>query len=375
MRRRACYAAFTTPHHGPELQWPQQSLTPHLPRSILRSPSCVIRATIRCWQTAMTQYDVFNGDADGLCALHQLRLAEPADAVLITGVKGDIALLQHAPAGAGDRVTVLDVSMDANRGPLLAMLARGAAVLYVDHHSSKEIPAHPLLHALIDHSPDTCTGLIVDHHLGGRFRIWAIVAAFGDGFDTRAEQLALSIGLDPDHTAALRELGICLNYNAYGDAITDLVSHPALLYTALHRYTDPFAFMRSEPLYGRIKATRDADLDRAARRSRHLPSVAGQVVLLPDARWSRRVRGIYANQLARANPAQAHALLCARAGGGYTVSVRAPREGPDALRGADGLCRLFEGGGRPAAASIAYLPGPRRDAFIREFETAFGPSR
>ena len=23
-------------------------------------------------------YDVFNGDADGLCALHQLRLAQPA---------------------------------------------------------------------------------------------------------------------------------------------------------------------------------------------------------------------------------------------------------------------------------------------------------
>ena len=38
--------------------------------------------------------DVFNGDADGLCALHQLRLAEPlADAQLVTGVKRDIALL------------------------------------------------------------------------------------------------------------------------------------------------------------------------------------------------------------------------------------------------------------------------------------------
>ena len=33
----------------------------------------------------MKFYDVFNGDADGLCALHQLRLAEPRDAVLVTG--------------------------------------------------------------------------------------------------------------------------------------------------------------------------------------------------------------------------------------------------------------------------------------------------
>lgn len=31
----------------------------------------------------MTHYDVFNGDADGLCALHQLRLADPVDAVLV----------------------------------------------------------------------------------------------------------------------------------------------------------------------------------------------------------------------------------------------------------------------------------------------------
>lgn len=37
----------------------------------------------------------FNGDADGLCALQQLRLAEGADAVLVTGVKRDIHLLKR----------------------------------------------------------------------------------------------------------------------------------------------------------------------------------------------------------------------------------------------------------------------------------------
>ena len=51
---------------------------------------------------AMTHYDVFNGDADGICALQQLRLAEPRDAVLVTGVKRDIALLDRVPARAGD---------------------------------------------------------------------------------------------------------------------------------------------------------------------------------------------------------------------------------------------------------------------------------
>jgi hypothetical protein len=38
--------------------------------------------------------DVFNGDADGICALIQYRLAYPADATLVTGVKRDIKLLE-----------------------------------------------------------------------------------------------------------------------------------------------------------------------------------------------------------------------------------------------------------------------------------------
>ena len=43
-------------------------------------------------------YDVFNGDADGICALHQLRLAEPRPtAELVTGVKRDIRLLHGLP--------------------------------------------------------------------------------------------------------------------------------------------------------------------------------------------------------------------------------------------------------------------------------------
>ena len=37
-------------------------------------------------------FDVFNGDADGICALLQLRLERPLATQLITGVKRDIQL-------------------------------------------------------------------------------------------------------------------------------------------------------------------------------------------------------------------------------------------------------------------------------------------
>ena len=74
----------------------------------------------------MTHFDVFNGDADGLCALQQLRLATPMDTVLVSGVKRDVALLQRVRrARAGDSVTVLDLSLAVNRPALLSLLEGG----------------------------------------------------------------------------------------------------------------------------------------------------------------------------------------------------------------------------------------------------------
>ena len=61
------------------------------------------------------QFDVFNGDADGICALHQLRLAEPADSELVTGPKRDISLLKRVNAAAGDHITVLDTGVAVSR--------------------------------------------------------------------------------------------------------------------------------------------------------------------------------------------------------------------------------------------------------------------
>src|SRR5690554_2278180 len=82
----------------------------------------------------MQPYDVFNGDADGIGALIQLRLAEPRDAVLVTGVKRDIALVQQLPEGQALDVTVLDISLDKNRAAVDRLLAQGSRVFYVDHH-------------------------------------------------------------------------------------------------------------------------------------------------------------------------------------------------------------------------------------------------
>ena len=176
----------------------------------------------------MRYIDVFNGDADGICALHQLRLAEPLDTELVTGVKRDIDLLRRVRAGAGDRVTVLDVSLERNRPALMALLERGAMVRYFDHHAAGEVPSHLALELHIDESPGVCTSILVDRYLGGRFRVWAVVAAFGDGMPEAAVQLASSLKLEEEALAALRALGENLNYNAYGDDEADLLVRPVV---------------------------------------------------------------------------------------------------------------------------------------------------
>ena len=102
-------------------------------------------------------YDVFNGDADGVIALLQLRLAEPKTSTLITGVKRNIKLLDSLNCQASDSVTVLDISMEKNKTSLEAMLAAGAQVFYADHHKSGDIHQHTSLDAHINLDANTCT--------------------------------------------------------------------------------------------------------------------------------------------------------------------------------------------------------------------------
>lgn len=313
-------------------------------------------------------YDVFNGDADGICALHQLRLAQPRASVLITGAKRDIALLDRVVAQAGDEITVLDVSLERNAAALRKNLERGASCSYFDHHFPGPIPSHPRLTTYIDTAPDICTSLLVDRYLGGSQRAWAVVAAFGDNLVESARRAAASLNLSEHSIAQLQELGACINYNAYGESVEDLHYHPADLYLTLAHYPDPLAFIGGEPVFDVLRNGRADDLFRAGELKPEADTDRGAIYLLPDAAWSRRVSGTFGNQLARDFPERAHAVLSG-GGGGYRVSVRAPGANP---RGADELCRQFAGGGRQAAAGIDLLAHSEFEQFVAAFGKAFG---
>jgi hypothetical protein len=321
-------------------------------------------------EDGMSHFDVFNGDADGICALHQLRLAAPRDSTLVTGLKRDIQLLGRVTAGPGDSVTVLDISLDRNRDALLNLLDKGVQVDYFDHHFAGAIPEHPKLRAYIDPAPDVCTSVIVDRHLQGLHRLWAVVAAFGDNLGSAAHALALSSGLTAEQTARLRELGEAINYNAYGASETDLLISPLELYRALRPYANPFDFTESDATAAMLSEGRHRDLATARRQPAAFELPSGRIYVLPDAAWAHRVQGAFANDLATRFPQHAHAVLCEAPPNGYSVSVRAPVARPD---GAERLCLKFPGGGgRAGAAGIDELPAERLPEFVDAFGEAFG---
>lgn len=310
-------------------------------------------------------FDAFNGDADGICALHQMRLAEPLQSTLVTGVKRDIGLLKKIDAQAGDHILALDIAVEKNAAALAALLEKGVTVRWFDHHNPGELPEHPNFQASIDTAADVCTSLLVDRHLGGKHRVWAVTAAFGDNLHEAARHAAKPLRLGGGQLDQLRELGECLNYNGYGESLEDLHFHPAELYRALSTYADPFAFIEEAAEFATLSRGYAADMALAAATRASETRASGAVFILPDAAWARRVSGVYANDLATANPDRAHALLTRSPKGHYVVSVRAPLADK---RGADLLCQRFDtGGGRKAAAGINILPEARIPDFIAAF--------
>ncbi len=319
----------------------------------------------------MARIDVFNGDADGICALLQLRQGEAEEpSRLITGIKRDIQLLKQVTAQSGDQVTVLDISLDKNREDLLRILNAGAEVFYCDHHFYGAMPEHPNLSTRINTEPDICTSLLINQYLDNKHYLWAVTGAFGDNLNRSAQNLAQQHQLSTVQSETLQELGILLNYNGYGASIEDLHFHPAELFKQILPYQNPFEFIDDpRSAFTVLKQGYQED-------SAHISSLSSEyktdkvaLFMLPDSPWARRMSGIFSNDLVNLYPDRAHAVLTHNKQGGYLISVRAPLNNKT---GADELCRQFDtGGGRQAAAGINHLPIEQLDLFIKRFSQQF----
>jgi hypothetical protein len=315
-------------------------------------------------------FDVFNGDADGICALIQLRLDQPLSAQLITGIKRDIRLLDKFSVSSGDRITVLDISLQQNCAKVNEFLNRGAHIFYVDHHQPGEIPQHPHLTTLINTDSAICTSLLVNQYLNGKYPLWAITAAFGDNLNRSAEQLAASLNLNRAELEILKGLGICINYNGYGGSLDDLHFAPDRLYREMAGYQSPFDFISGKPdIFTQLQQGYQDDMALAQCMTPEYQSDAVAVFILPDAAWARRVNGVFGNFLANQHPSRAHAVITPNPGNDYQAGVRAPLANKT---GADEFCSFFpSGGGRKAAAGINHLPYDQLTTFIEKFEAFY----
>jgi hypothetical protein len=316
------------------------------------------------------QYDVFNGDADGICALHQLRLDKPSlDAQLVTGVKRDIALLSQIVESTAASITVLDISLDSNRPFVEKLLLAGNRIVYIDHHYAGVIPEDGNLQAYIDPSADQCTSLIVNTLLHGRFSKWGVCGAFGDNLHEQARKIASALSLTGSELGKLQEIGELLNYNGYGATLEDLYFHPASLYRAIQEFEDPLDFFTASKTLAVLREGFDQDMTQA-QALKEMKTVSGnRIYLFPEAPWARRISGVFSNRKSTERADLAHAVIVSNSDTTYQVSVRAPLTN---RKDADTLCRLYPtGGGRAAAAGINALPAEMLDNFVSEFNRVY----
>lgn len=320
----------------------------------------------------MKYIDIFNGDADGICALLQLRNAQPESSTLITGVKRDISLVQQAlpDIEADTQITVLDISLEKNIAAINQCLEVGANVHYFDHHNPGQIPENKNLIANINTHSEVCTSLLVDQHLQGQYKAWAVTGAFGDNLEKSALAQAKHLDISQSQLAQIQKLGIYLNYNGYGSSLDDLYFSPSELYRQLSHYSSPLIFLQEDKsIFDTLENGYNQDLANVGKIDAEFSSNAVEVYILPGQAWARRISGVFGNQLANNNPDKAHAVLTELDSDAFLVSVRAPLNNKT---GADEVCRQFpSGGGRKGAAGINKLAMEQKSLFIEALQKQY----
>ncbi|MDP5137887.1 DHH family phosphoesterase [Rheinheimera baltica] len=319
--------------------------------------------------------DVFNGDADGIFSLIQLRKVTPVPAsqqLLVTGVKRDISLLRQISdkQATGANITVLDISFDKNNADVERLVNVADSLFYCDHHQASKLFSHYRLTSVIDTSPKVCTALLINTYLNQALPLWAITAAYGDGLDSSADALADEHNLSVDQRAQLKQLGVLVNYNGYGASEADLHFAPAALYQKLMAYDTPFAVVSgANSPFATLKAGYNADLTHARGCKPLTKNDKVLAIQLDNAPWAARISGTYGNILAAENPDKAVVIATSNADGSLTISLRAPKNKP---YGAADICSQFAtGGGREGAAGVNVLPVSMLADFIAQVQAAY----
>lgn len=272
------------------------------------------------------QWFAYNGDADGICSMVQWALAKGIAGNRITGVKRDIELLKQIDAKKGDSIIAMDISLARNHVEAAKLNSIGVEISWFDHH----LPGEPIdgIVTNVDTSSNVCTAVIVQKYL----RIesdWAQVALHGDGLGQFAKN------------GDLAELGELLNYNGYGADLTDLHFHPDELLLSCIEAKTPQKFIVSDA----FKILKDG-FEKDILHTLNHPS-KNNLTILPDEPWARRVVGVLAHRLIKANGSPK--VIALTKGVSFQISIRAND-------GVGEFCQNYGGGGRATAGGIDLFP-------------------
>jgi hypothetical protein len=316
---------------------------------------------------------IFNGDADGLISQHILGLTLGQPDLRITGLKRDIQLLRKLPTLDSAQIYVMDISLRQNQAELPALLANeNIHLTWYDHHDPGQSLPHPRLDLHINQAPDTCTAAIVHVTCGRKHPLWAAMAAFGDNLPATGDGLAKAAGANATESALLRESGVLLNYNAYGEEPGDVCFDPADLAQKISNFPSALDFCHEESFFQPLHAQFSADQAHFELLEIIMDTAPARAYLVPNQPWARRYMATWANERILAYPTQALALLHPREDGTYQVSIRAPRVKAGTEHSAADLAGEFAtGGGRKLAAGINILPGIDLSRFLERFRFFF----
>lgn len=104
----------------------------------------------------------------------------------------------------------------------------------------------------------------------------------------RARRAADPLDLDEARLEALRELGICLNYNAYGAQIENLYAAPDTLFRRLRPYADPFEFVTADDdAFRTLRAGYAEDMARVRAVQPEIAEDCYALYILPAEPWAR----------------------------------------------------------------------------------------
>ena len=316
----------------------------------------------------MTNYDVFNGDTDGIFAWHQLRLAFPLNTIKISGVKRDVNLLRHVNPQKGDVVTVLDISHAKNRKDVLRILKTGATIEYFDHHDPAELIDDSNITYHIDTDPHMTTGRVVDSHVDNKNHIWSIATAFGDNHFDLALEMAITEGLDAEQTKLLKEIGLSINYNSYGKTENDLFFRIHDVVSMVEDCGQDVFNIAKHEIFLKLLNNFNSDMSTASCQEPYSINEKGVIYIFPDEPWSHRILGAFSNHLVNLNKNSACAIAVLNSDHTYRISVRSSLNKP---YGAGNLCKIFRGGGREKAGGIDDLKESDLPKFKEQFERAF----